>query len=519
MLLMNKAIQTNLISRENSVQTYPGHPKNEWTQYEYDCFTNKEDIEKKLEIEEKEVQEKKNSEENGRSGSKQSSHEIREESEESEKKNLWKASSVEIFLEDHIEEMIDVIRYNTVINLHTEDISNLAQGVIQEPRFTNLITYKEYASLINLNFSKMRVISSISWHPNLDDIVAICYVEGQGKGTLKEEKLQSESKVTDDNLNNADNKNNKKNNNDLDANESEDNEFHDGEDNNESDRKENFNNEGDDDTENNIKSNDNVIVLIWSLSDSLYPKMILSNHEIIEVVSFCPYKPDIIIGGSSTGQIVLWDLRGLLDFDKNSEEIPIINPIAISNKQTSHNLRIRNIRWLPSWYEIRSDGNLQKSRRKSLQFVTASDDGSIAIWDLRWHANSRPLSKTRKTDILEPFDPKRLDGVLQPLYQIVIQHPKESWRFSPLNVCIPLIKDESQETKELDTRTNEMLKKFLVATFEGELICCSWEGQDFGTEDSRLETCNFISRSYIHDGPVLEISRYYTIIGKILVYY
>lgn len=496
MQLICKAVQTNLMSRENSVQTYPGHPKNEWTQYEYDCFPEKETPEN----EEKEFQEEENRQQNGKSESKQSSHEIIEGSEERQEKNIRKASG------DHIKEMIDAIRYNKVINLHTDDISNLAQGIVQEPRLTNLITYKERASLINLSFSKMRVISSASWHPNLHDVVAICYAEGKGKRVLEEEKLLARSEVTNDNLNNTDNESNDQKDDDPDD---VDNEDHDSENNNQS-ISEYVNNEGDNDKDNNVNANDNIIkngVSIWSLSDSLYPKIILSNHEITQVVSFCPYKPDILIGGSSTGQIIIWDLRGLLDFDQNSEEMPVINPIALSNKETSHNLPIRNIRWLPSWYEVRPDGSLQKSPRKSLQFVTASDDGSLAIWDLHWHANSRPTSKTQKTDILEPFDPKRLDGVLRPVYQIIIQHPKESWRFSPLNICFPPIEDETQGARELDARTNKQLKNFLVATFEGELICCSWEGQDFVTEDSSLEMCNFISQSCIHDGPVLEITR------------
>lgn len=493
MNLICKSVQTNLISRENSVQTYPGYPKNKWTQYEYNCFSNEETLKnnENTENEEEEIDE----------SEKYTSKESLQTDEEKNEDKLKKLSSLELFLDNNICEVTDVIRYNTVINLHTDDISNLIQNIAQEPILVNQIIYKENNSLINLNFTNKKIISDISWHPITNDIVAICYVH------------EKETKIKSSTINKM--KNNFNNNAaDLQLNANEDKEID-----NDDKLQQDKNNSAQDNNQKNEDCKNEIIednednhylenqVLIWSCSEPLYPKMILASHDTIQVISFCPYKPDILVGGSSSGQIVIWDLRNLLIFNETYFEIPIIKPMVVSNQETLFNFPIKDIQWLPSWYEIRVDGSLQKSFAKSLQFATASDDGLLSIWDLRWQVISRPSSKTRKTNILESFDPKRLNGILRPIYQILLQLPKESWCFSPTSICLPFVKDGNLRTKDLDERTNELLKRFLVATAEGEIINCSWMGQEFETESSSLERCNFLNRSTVHDGPVLEISR------------
>ena len=412
----------------------------------------------------------------------------------------WKKISLlTFFSERRTEEMIDLIRYNTVIDLYIDNILNLTQDVVHKIKLSGPIAYNERVSLFNSNLSNKRIISNISWHPNSKDIVAICYVEKIDKEVEDSEiTLLSERQIKNNAGNRADNDNKNKiddvyiNKNVYDLNK--DNNYKD----------DNVNNK-----DNNTKVNQNIDsgVLIWSLSDHLYPKMMLVNDETTQVVSFCPFKPEILIGGSSSGRIIVWDLQCLFDFDQTSGKIPIINPIAVLDSKLSYSLAIRNIQWLPSHNELRSNGNFQKSSERSFQFLTVSDGGLAAIWDLRWQANLRSFLKFRTTNILKSSDSTKLDGVLQPVYQIAIQRSKESRTFSPVSCCVPLIDDKNQGVTESNTRTNEMLNRFLVATLKGEIIIYSWKDQDLGTQPNNLERCDFLSYSCIYDGPVLEVLR------------
>ncbi|EFN61104.1 hypothetical protein EAG_05830 [Camponotus floridanus] len=55
----------------------------------------------------------------------------------------------------------------------------------------------------------------------------------------------------------------------------------------------------------------------------------------------------------------------------------------MSDRDHSHELPIRQIQWLPSNYRIEPSGKLTKlSTCSSCQFMTTSEDGTLAIWDL-----------------------------------------------------------------------------------------------------------------------------------------
>lgn len=60
--------------------------------------------------------------------------------------------------------MADVVRYNSVFDLHRDDYPNLvtAEEDVQAPK---KIMYTEYQSFIDVKICRGKVISAAAWHP------------------------------------------------------------------------------------------------------------------------------------------------------------------------------------------------------------------------------------------------------------------------------------------------------------------------------------------------------------------
>ncbi|KAK2583369.1 hypothetical protein KPH14_009361 [Odynerus spinipes] len=173
MLLVTRATQTHLLPKENSVQTYPGNPRNSWTQYVYEDTLNgklpdTEDIE---DVEESRDEAEQDDEEKDDSGE-ENKPEVNESEEETREKE-----PIELFLEKRSQEMIDEIKYNSVVNLYVDDVESLLKDEHETIKSSETPICTEYRSFIALNLTKGSTISDVSWHPTLMDYVAVSYVK------------------------------------------------------------------------------------------------------------------------------------------------------------------------------------------------------------------------------------------------------------------------------------------------------------------------------------------------------
>lgn len=170
---ISRMIQTHFRPREIQVQTYPGYPKNAWTQYIYEDTL-------KLDVDNSEFGEKEKESVEGKSEEFEEKGENEETKEmfdiKVEKKPVENQSLLALFLEDHAKAMIDAVCYNTVINVHIDDIETLARQEFEIIRLRDEITYVERFSLVYLNLTIGKVISDVSWHPCFIDYVVISYV-------------------------------------------------------------------------------------------------------------------------------------------------------------------------------------------------------------------------------------------------------------------------------------------------------------------------------------------------------
>ncbi|XP_011872184.1 PREDICTED: WD repeat-containing protein 63-like [Vollenhovia emeryi] len=455
---VSKMIQTHLEPREIEAQTYPGYPKNAWTQYSYEDTSQLQADNAESEGQEKETEEKESAE--GRSERESEERRnteggSREVSEiEAEQKPAEK-SPLELFLEARAPEMIEAVCYNTVVNVHVDDIETLAQREFEAARPPDEIGCAERFSLVDLRFTAGKVISDASWHPGLVEYVAVSYVAATPRGTVP-----ATSSV-----------------------------------------------------ERGVASRPEPAVLLWSLADSLRPRLSLWCHPQVYCVSFCPMNSDFVIGGSASGQVVVWNIHGRmedgdvedradirLDF-WSQDTVSVTDASVVSDRDHSHELPIHRIQWLPNNYRIEPSGKLTRlSTSSSCQFLTISEDGVVAIWDLlRYSVTSQ----------LKPSDREDLNGVFRPTYRLDVR-PPENPSFTPLQLCLPSISAFQQGDRrrnELDSTDVDGAKRLWIGTAQGHFACCTWEGQVFDVETSALEGCKLVNCSSAHDGPVVSILR------------
>jgi len=438
---VSKATQTHLKPRDAEVQTYPGHLKNAWTQYAYEDILGSQADNGESPEEGKGSTEEKSEKSEGKrevptGGSKDAKTET-----EAERKPVEK-SSLQLFLEARAQEMIDAVSYNVVMNVYVDDVDMLARPSSEIARPSaddDDIICVERSSLVYLHLTAGKIVSDACWHPNLVDYVVVSYVV-------------------------------------YDASE----------------------------------STTESTVLLWSLSDSLQPRLSLQCHRDVYCVSFCPTNGDFIVGGSASGQVIVWNIHGWLGDQDHSEDdrtdqpdsqtrdtVPVVPMIVISDRDHSHELLIRRIQWLPDNHRLEPSGKLTKlSTGSSCQFMTISEDGTVAVWDLLKYSITSQLKSSDRKD------------AFRPMYRLDLRPSKDSF-FTPLYLCLPsagTFREYDRRYGEPDSTEMDYTRRLWISTAQGHFTCCSWEGQMFDTEAS-LEQCKVSDGFFAHDGPVVAILR------------
>ncbi|KAL6444357.1 hypothetical protein ACFW04_001911 [Cataglyphis niger] len=175
-----------------------------------------------------------------------------------------------------------------------------------------------------------------------------------------------------------------------------------------------------------LASEGNNRVLIWSFTDCLSPKLILECPREVTSIGVCPLDASIIVGGCENGQIAIWHIpgkieqvesvivqtgaqikysiamRGLMTWMRETVT-SLISPSAMSSLKYSQKGRITQINWVPSYHKIDSNGRISSLPDDtslddlSCQCVTASEDGTIAFWDLNGYEFATDVSVNRET--------------------------------------------------------------------------------------------------------------------------
>ncbi|XP_059056773.1 dynein axonemal intermediate chain 3 [Achroia grisella] len=394
------------------------------------------------------------------------------------------------FLTTKKNEMDSIVELNTVMDMYCNDYPNLV--VEKTIDIYDSMTFEEYVCFTDVR-AKDKYISSAVFHPMWSGIVAICYSDGSPSVMKTPSTRPDPIQRAVYGLN---------------------------------------------------------PVMIWSHIDSLIPKLYLESPREVKVLSFCPFDENILIGGCINGQIVIWDLTNKLEnvekveilsetrekyhiamnahmgWMKSVQDNAVVQATALSNLMTSHYGPVTAINWLSPNFMITPTGkaNIMNDQKKSMMFLTGSEDGNILIWNLSVENvvlfDGKKVKKSKRvlkrpSGLLVDVSPyKVLDRNLQPTYKIILGIAGQPQILSlqtfamnaPLIKYIYIPRNTGSGRKyfncEIVSQSEDEISTILYCGSQhGELRRITWEGHEFNTgEVVNSEYCEIKFRCCIHDG-------------------
>jgi len=230
-------------------------------------------------------------------------------------------------------------------------------------------------------------------------------------------------------------------------------------------------------------------ILIWDFIDFSSPQFVLKSPQDIFTFRFNPSTPQIVVGGTITGQILLWDISSAIDATvskrnkgvKGKEEeqkIPPIVPKFSSSIDVSHRKTVAELSWLPPSTQINSRGQLLSSEHltgSTNQFVTIAGDGQVLIWDIRFEEIAEGnLPHVHKPKVQQLYDKKgeKISIPWTPLFRLQLKQPE---RVGDIPLCKLALSYPGEENISTPNKVDEANQsKILLGTEEGELLQIDW---------------------------------------------
>uniref|UniRef100_A0AAY4DBC1 WDR63 n=1 Tax=Denticeps clupeoides TaxID=299321 RepID=A0AAY4DBC1_9TELE len=359
------------------------------------------------------------------------------------------------------------IQQNVITDIFFDDWATLSEVISTHGDKTDS-HLKEYQSFTDLCYSKDKMISYISWHPNISGLIAVAMTERLSF----EQRISGSTKLL---LNPP-------------------------------------------------------LILFWGFSDPINPQLLLKCPDDIFSFQFCPSDPNIIVGGCKNGQIVLWDislhheqLKGIrggggrnmsttnqVFEDKQENLTSVVHYCAVSSIEDGHKAPITDIQWLRESFEITRMGiPVENKNMMCVQVVTCASDCSVMFWDIRVPCviaqSQTDRKKKMEQKLLEkphgiPTTFKHLDLSWRPLFRVSLQKIDSGGEYRPVkfsfrdNTCDnqtvsltdkPVFNKERPDITEysqLLVPSDKHLKplenistNLYIGTEEGELVYTDWK--------------------------------------------
>ncbi|XP_076353043.1 missing minor mitochondria isoform X2 [Tachypleus tridentatus] len=319
---------------------------------------------------------------------------------------------------------------------------------------------KEFQSFTDLKFSKRKKVNCISWHPKLNGIVAVSIAEN----CSLDERINNMSHLT-------------------------------------------------------LQPS---VILVWNFMDPINPQLLLEAPEDIKTFAFNPTIPELVVGGTISGQLVLWDLTPYNDIlkqhvqtEKCSKKVtelqedkgittPVVKHCALSNIDQSHKSAVSFLTWLPPFIEVGKQGSVYESCGTSChQVFTCGSDGALMIWDI----TSDQQTTTDKDT--EADDYSSLDQTWKPLHKIYLHglDKRRKLRFVSVSVKCCFSSENHSEVSDGNSSKIENLitSEVLLGTEDGCVFDADW---CFITDEAgKISSFPTTTLASVHNGPVVSVQQ------------
>ena len=152
-------------------------------------------------------------------------------------------------------------------------------------------------------------------------------------------------------------------------------------------------------------------IIVWTFAEFNSVLIVLKAPLEVTCFKFNPYRPNIVVGGTISGQVCMWDLKlandkHRLEMMPKQEEAKELLILTSSGIFDSHKGPVKSLCWLPTHVKIERKNHcvVTNDPMEVSQFATLSEDGLILFWE-----TSFPPDKT-------PY--KNQDYIWQPLLKV-----------------------------------------------------------------------------------------------------
>lgn len=288
---------------------------------------------------------------------------------------------------------------------------------------------------------------------------------------------------------------------------------------------------------------ENKPVLMWSFNDNLNYKLEFESTLEVVSLSFCPYDPNVLVGGATNGQIILWDLQNRadnLDIEEMlssaqityrvlmneflkwtieiNEEI-LVPPATVSGLEYSQRATITSIQWLASNTFVNTFGKVSTVPLGSARyrfFMTTSLDGTIAFWNLDAQTGRKVASTVRRDlpAILTQSESAYKGKILIPIFSVAFNEPITSivadtpvFKFKIKDKFIKNEKNRYNYAIRLEENNlPEVRQSCVISSLYGRIERLLWLGL-YADADGREIINTSVNFARVHDGPVISMKK------------